>query len=245
MALIEEFNKSGNWLFKKRSFIPVVLYVFATIVLFIDVKESIPFFATFWWGVICIAVSMFGLLIRAFTIGFTPSGTSGRNTKKQVAENINTKGIYSIVRHPLYLGNLFMWLGIILFVGNTWFYIVGLLLFWIYYERIMFAEEMFIASKFEEYTAWADKTPAFIPSFKNWQKYDLDFSLKNVLKREYNGFFAVFISFAYINTLKHFIKKQTFEIDFFWLIALIISFVIFVILRTLKKKTNILNVEGR
>ena len=139
MALIEEFNKSGNWLFKKRSFIPVVLYVFATIVLFIDVKESIPFFATFWWGIICIAVSMFGLLIRAFTIGFTPSGTSGRNTKKQVAENINTKGIYSVVRHPLYLGNLFMWLGIILFVGNTWFYIVGLLLFWIYYERIMFA----------------------------------------------------------------------------------------------------------
>ena len=40
------------------------------------------------WIVICLVVSFFGLLIRALTIGFTPAGTSGRNTKEgQVAKN--------------------------------------------------------------------------------------------------------------------------------------------------------------
>ena len=28
MALIEEFEKTGNWLFKGRSFFPLLLYVF-------------------------------------------------------------------------------------------------------------------------------------------------------------------------------------------------------------------------
>jgi len=59
---------------------------------------------------IAIALSMFGFIIRAIAIGTTPKGTSGRNTKEgQVAESLNTKGIYSMVRHPLYLGNYFMW----------------------------------------------------------------------------------------------------------------------------------------
>ena len=31
--------------------------------------------------------------------------TSGRNTHDQVADSLNTSGIYSIVRHPLYVGN--------------------------------------------------------------------------------------------------------------------------------------------
>ncbi|MBT3207617.1 MAG: DUF1295 domain-containing protein [Bacteroidetes bacterium] len=245
MALIEEFDKTGNWLFRRRSYLPLFLYVFATIVLFIEQKEFLEF-TNIYWILACYAVSVLGLIIRILVVGYTPKATSGRNTKKQVANEINTKGIYSVVRHPLYLGNFFMWLGIIIYVGNGWFIAVCILLFWLYYERIMFAEEMFVRSKFsKEYEKWSENTPAFFPKFRKWDKTDLNFSIKNVLKREYGGFFATIISFAYIDFLKNYLIYDKFYLDFLWMIFLIAGFVIFIVLRTLKKSTKVLDVSGR
>lgn len=250
MALIEEFDKSGNWLFRWRSYLPIVLYVLAAAVIFTESDTHHPLYSAE-FAYICLAVSLLGQLIRAITIGYTPRGTSGRNTKAgQVAEVLNTKGIYSTVRHPLYLGNFFMWLGIIMYVGNWWFTLVCCLLFWVYYERIMFAEEFFLRKKFGQvYLDWSSKTPAFWPSFSNWASAGWDFSMKNVLKREYNGFFAIFLSFALLDAMKSyvhigFISWNDIK-DSFWFIALVVAFVIFMVLRSLKKYTRVLHVEGR
>lgn len=250
MALIEEFDKSGNWLFRYRSYLPIVLYILAAFVILTESDNHLPMFSLTWaW--ICIGIALFGQLIRAITVGFTPKGTSGRNTKEgQVAEVLNTKGIYSTVRHPLYLGNFFMWLGIIIYVGNWWFTLVCSLLFWIYYERIMFAEEFFLRKKFgQTYINWSEKTPPFIPNLSGWESAGWNFSMRNVLKREYNGFFAIFLSFALLDVLKNYVHfgftgwKNL--ITPFWLYALIVSFVIFIVLRSLKKYTKVLNVKGR
>jgi protein-S-isoprenylcysteine O-methyltransferase Ste14 len=250
MALIEEMERSGNWLFRWRSFLPLVLYVlaFAVMVLGFDRQTD---HTDLNWIIICLAVSFLGLFIRALTIGFTPRGTSGRNTSEgQVAESLNTRGIYSLVRHPLYLGNFFMWLGIIMYVGNWWFTALCCMLFWVYYERIMFAEEAFLRKKFGgAYLKWSESTPAFFPRFKSYRTAEVPFSVRNVLKREYNGFFAVFISFAFLNATKNYIDFRRFELDFlldpFWVYAVPVAFVIFIVLRTLKKRTKVLDVEGR
>ena len=245
MSLVEEFDKRGNWFFKHRSFLPVILYPLATLVLILEFKQDIKL-PELSWSIICLAISLLGLLVRILVIGFTPKGTSGRNTAKQVAETVNTKGIYSVVRHPLYLGNFLMWFGIILYVNNIWFAIACILLFWLYYERIMFAEEQFLKSKFgDQYLKWSMTAPPFFPKLKGWQKTDLEFSLRNVLKREYNGLFALGISFAYLNVLKNFLSTKKFMITDFWLYTLAITFLIFIILRTLKKTTRILHVDGR
>ena len=245
MSLVEEFDKRGNWFFKYRSYLPVVLYPLATFVLILEFKQDIQL-PELTWSIICLSVSLLGLLVRILVIGFTPKGTSGRNTSKQVAETVNTKGIYSVVRHPLYLGNFLMWFGIILYVNNIWFAITTVLLFWLYYERIMFAEEQFLKGKFgEQYQKWSMTAPPFFPKLKGWQKADLEFSFKNVLKREYNGLFAVGISFAYLNVFKNYLATRVFNISDFWLYTLAVTFVIFLVLRTLKKKTRILHVDGR
>ncbi len=250
MALIEEMERSGNWLFRWRSFLPLILYVLALVVM-IGGWDRHMNHAELGWIITCLVVSFFGLLIRALTIGFTPKGTSGRNTSEgQVAESLNTRGVYSLVRHPLYLGNFFMWLGIIMYTGNWWFTSVCTLLFWVYYERIMFAEEAFLRKKFGgDYLRWSKDTPAFFPNFKSYRNAGIPFSFKNVLKREYNGFFAVFVSFTFINAVKNYLDYQVFELDFildrFWQYALPVAFIIFITLRTLKKRTNVLDVEGR
>lgn len=246
MTLIKEFNHTGNILFKYRSYIPLLLFPFATLVVIFN-PERILVFSEPYFSILCLSISLIGLLFRILVIGFVPKGTSGRNTNAgQVAETLNTKGIYSAVRHPLYLGNLLMWMGVVLYVGSLWFFIVAALLFWIYYERIMFAEEQFLTTKFgETYINWASKTPPFIPRFKKWKKAELTFSTKNVLKREYNGFFAIFITFTYIDVIKNYLNHQTFMPDTFWLVGLSAGFLAFIVLRTLKRNTNVLQVKGR
>ena len=207
MALIEEFEKTGNWLFKGRSFLPLSLYVLMAAIIGFQLD---PFFQPFDLvsAVACIAISLFGQLLRALTIGYTLRGTSGRNTKDgQIAEVLNTKGMYSLVRHPLYLGNYFMWLGIMVYVGNVWFVAVCSLIYWLYYERIMFAEEAFLRSKFgQAYLDWSVDVPSFWPRNLRWTAPDAEFSLRNVLKREYNGFFAIFLSLAVISASKHAVR---------------------------------------
>lgn len=41
------------------------------------------------------------------------------------------------------------------------------------------------------------------------------------------------------------VAEQEFEIDLYWVVILSVGFVVWVVLRTLKKKTNLLNVAGR
>ena len=145
MALVDEWEKQGNFLFKYRGQIPVFLFLIAIPFLYYTPNNELVD-QTF-WNIISVLVSSLGFVIRFYTIGTTPKGTSGRNTKNQIADFLNSTGIYSLVRHPLYLGNYFIWLGISIFTYNIFFIIVMSLLFWIYYERIMFAEERFLENQ--------------------------------------------------------------------------------------------------
>jgi len=246
MSLIREFESTGNLLFRYRSYIPLFLYIIVIPVLWLETNEFF-YFENWVWGLSCFMVSMLGQLIRALTIGYTPQNTSGRNTKVgQVAEEINTKGMYSIVRHPLYLGNFLMWLGLILYVGSLEFLIFSVFFFWIYYERIMFAEEAFIGKKFgESFYKWAENVPSFFPKSFKWEKTKLEFSYKNILKREYHGFYAIIISFALVNFLKHLFTYKTANINLFWLIILIGGSIVYFSLRIIVKSTSILHVKGR
>lgn len=246
MALRDEFVSSGNWLFRWRSYLPLVL----TGIFFLAMGEyQYPGHSERLdqlWEVLCLVISYFGLAIRIFTVGHTPKGTSGRNTKGQAAETLNTTGAYSVVRNPLYLGNFFMGLGIALFAHLWWLTMIYVLVFWIYYERIIFAEEEYLGSKFgHDYSEWARVTPAFLPRFSNYRKPELPFSVKTVLKREYNGFFAVISAMFVLEVFGDYICAGKLEIDLMWSLLLGSGFVVWMTLRTLKKYTVLLNVDGR
>jgi protein-S-isoprenylcysteine O-methyltransferase Ste14 len=162
MSLVHELEKSGNWLFRRRSWLPVIVLVLAAGYLFIANRSVIYFNLT--WELTCVIVSVAGELIRSYTVGYVPRNTSGRYVLDQMADELNTSGIYSIVRHPLYVGNFLMWLGPVLFLRSVWCVIIFVLAFWIYYERIIFAEEQYLRRKFgEDYDAWAFRVRSVIP----------------------------------------------------------------------------------
>ncbi len=245
MALIHELERTGNWLFKRRSWLPVFLVAAGFSVMYFLPSSGFEYKPGL--EIIIICISLLGELIRIMTVGFAPGNTSGRNTSKgQIADEINVTGIYSVIRHPLYVGNYFMWLGPSLFLRSAWFAIVFSLVYWIYYERIMFAEEQFLRRKFgEAYDKWSDKVKAVIPSFRKYIRPSLPFSLRTVMRREYNSFVNIFVIFITLDLFRNFIITGGLEITPFYAWVGAVALLIWIILRTIHKTTSWLTVEGR
>ncbi|MGP8050378.1 MAG: methyltransferase family protein [Desulfobaccales bacterium] len=246
MALQEEFTSLGNRFFRWRSYLPLCMAL-----LFLAALWSQPNAASGQhpgrpWQMGCLLISLAGLGLRFLTVGFAPRGTSGRNTRGQMAETLNTTGAYSLVRNPLYLGNFLIWLGLSLFLGVWWCTVIVILCFILFYERIIFAEEAFLREKFAAaFGAWAAGTPAIIPRFRNWRAPALPFSWKSALRREYSSWFATITSFTVLAILRDSLQNRRLILDRDWLIIFGCTLAIYLTVRTLKKKTQILSTVDR
>jgi protein-S-isoprenylcysteine O-methyltransferase Ste14 len=248
MALQEELKKQGDFLFKHRSYLPLVLLVvglgvkiyqekFVAESILSEVLESISY-----------TVGLMGLGIRIFTVGYTPKNTSGRNTKEgQIADTLNTTGMYSIIRNPLYLGNYLMWVSVVMFTGNIGFVLLFSLVFWIYDERIVYAKESFLREKFgKTYLDWASHTPAFIPKHVSYVKPNIKFSWKKVAKKEKNGLFALFLLFWVFESVGEYVEEGMFVVEEIWLyLGTITTGILYLVLKYLKKHSNVLEEAGR
>lgn len=245
MALVHEFENSGNWLFKRRSWLPVIMVVAGIIVMYLGNRQAIIFDMRD--ELIFLGVSIFGQIIRILTVGFTPKNTSGRNTANgQVADELNVTGIYSLLRHPLYLGNFFMWLGPVLFLRSFCFTLIFGLMYWLYYERIMFAEEQFLRRKFGEiYDKWSETVGSFIPYSLKFIRPNLPFSVRNILKREYNSFVNIFVIFILLDLFRNYFLSGRIYLTPMWIWLTASAGIIWIVLRTIHKQTKWLEVAGR
>ena len=237
MALREEFRTQGNFLFKNRSYLPVLiilpgLWVYVQGLADFDASKTVT------WELICLGISVVGLIIRMIAVGYSAENTSGRNTNEgQIADYINTTGPYSVVRHPLYLGNYFMWLGIACLTRNLWFIVAFTFVYWLYYERIMYAEEEFLRDKYgERYATWAKGVPAFIPALSKWTKSKLSFSWIKIIRQEKAGILNLFLVFFVFKLLEsYFSKGDIMQFSRPWFFALLGSFVWYVMIKLFQK----------
>ena len=246
MLLKDQLPAQGLWLFRWRSYLPFLfLPVFAAALGAAWVR---PGRWTLYWDDACkvlgALVAASGQLVRILTVGRVPEGTSGRNTKGQRANALNTTGIYSVVQHPLYLGNFLAFVGMAIYPGVWWLALVAALCFWIYYERIMFAEEGFLAEKFgEAHRFWAERTPIFFPRLGGWVASELPFSMRTILKREYTGVFLLIAYFAGYEIVARLVgQDRRIAVPATTLAA---GLGLYLSLRTMKKHTGLLRVAGR
>jgi len=197
------------------------------------------------WEGVSLGVAFLGLAIRIITVGYVPRGTSSRTTGNPKASMLNTTGMYSIVRHPLYLGNFFIWLGVSMFLRSLLFSLSAILLFFLYYGLIIFAEERFLQDRFgQDFSEWAKRTPQLLPRFQNWSRPELRFSWKTVLKREYSGFFLIIAIFTCLEIAGDLFYLGKLQLDWEWIILFAVGLITYIVLRSLKK-AGILNDENR
>lgn len=253
MSLQESMVKSGHFFFRWRSYVPLLFI--APLILAFEESAQMEYIlgdnVEDLFVLFSFIISLIGLGIRCFTVGFIPGRTSGRNTTEQRADFLNTTGMYSIVRNPLYLGNFIIILGVMLSIKVWWLALIFTLAFFIYMERIILAEEDFLHNKFgASYDAWRARTPVIIPKFSQWSAPDMEFSWKTVLKREYPGLLAIGTAFLVTELIvdlwfeRESLREWLIE-DMVWPIGYAIILIICLTLRTLKKHTNVLKVEGR
>ena len=79
---------------------------------------------------------------------------------------LNTTGLYTRIRHPIYLGGLFMNFGIAFLFRSLWMF-VPVVLFWlvIYFEALQ--EEKYLIEKFGEgYIQYKARTRMFLPKIR-------------------------------------------------------------------------------
>lgn len=253
MRLIDQLERDGGILFRWRSLLPLV-FLPAWLVAIADGavwQESLGEGISDLWTAVTLVVSLAGLALRCATIGCVPAGSSGRNTRRQHAEVLNTTGMYSVVRHPLYLGNGLMILGVALATKTLWFPVVAGLGFWLYIERVIIAEEAFLAERFgQRFLRWAANTPAFLPRLRGWRPSALSFSLRTVLQREHHGFLGVSAAFtAFEAFVDLFVEGDALDAwldkDWPWPVLLAAATVLYLTVQALRKRTHLLQVPGR
>lgn len=253
MSLSAQLERQGNWLFRHRG-------VFGTLLLpLIAAALRWPGLPVSAWPEAAqqtlaqagLGLSVLGLLLRAWIVGFVPGGTSGRNAREQRAHALNTRGAYSVVRHPLYLANAVILLGFALGIGSLWFLAVFALGYALFIERVIAAEEAFLAARYgEAHAQWAARTPLFWPAPSLWQGHALTFSLRTVLRREYNGLMGVALGFFAIALVRDVgyggmpLPDWCAQRPLWWRV-LLAGLLLFVLLRTLKRATRLLHVAGR
>ncbi len=157
-----------------------------------------------WLSALGLAIALAGAATRIVAVGFSKPSTSGRENFLK-AENLNTSGLYSIVRNPLYVGNFLVYNGVLLAYGSP----AGLLLFNLFfipnYYFIIHSEERFLERQFgEEYRAYLKAVPKVIPRFSLYRKNDYPFNpVKAVIRERGTTFYWVFF-FAVVLLLKQY-----------------------------------------
>ena len=223
--------KLGNFLFKYRSFTPVPLIIIVFL-----------FFTPVNYGDLNIYINLTGFIfavtgesIRVLSVGYSFTGTSGRENYLR-ADNLNTSGIYSIVRNPLYIGNLFIYSGLLIIFSNFYALLFFDVFLIIQYYFITLSEQEFLKSQYgEEYRDYCNKVKSVIPGFKYRRKAENKFDLKKVIFKEND---SVFNSMFLIGLLMLYKEKTFFAIKYpvFWKIYFPSIIILYIFIKILKRR---------
>ena len=245
MRLADHFSRSGDLLFRWRSYLPLLLLPLFALAL-LDTRGAgragVP---ARWWQLVCLLVSCAGLALRAYTIGTAPAGTSERSTVDPRASELSTSGVYSVMRHPLYFGNTLVALGLAGMVGR-WYLpaIVGLASL-LYHERIAAREEAFLEERFGDgFRAWAERVPALFPKPGLFAPSPVRFKWRDVLRREVHGLLVIGAGFFVFDLASRAAATGRLEPDRWWTGLFAASAVLFVVMLGLKKLTRVLEPRG-
>jgi hypothetical protein len=180
-----------------------------------------------------IFIAVIGEFIRVASVGFSYFGTSGRENYLR-AENLNTSGIYSIIRNPLYVGNVLMFGGLLAVYLNIYALIIFIIFLLIQYHFIIKSEEDYLRGIYgKEYEEYCLTVKSIFPKFTNFKKPTLYFNFRKVLYKENDSVFNMFFMFILLLA----IRENSFTKTHLIIISLLVIF--YIVAKVWKKKSNV------
>lgn len=149
-----------QFFFKYRSYTPIPL-------LLVVLYFSQPYIPAIYCGLVQVVA---GESIRIWAVRKAGGRT---RTRKVGAPSLVTSGPFAYVRNPLYLGNVFIYLGFVFVAGGDymWWLALACLAYFIFqYSLIISLEQETLSKKFgEEYSVYCENVPALFPRLSPWK----------------------------------------------------------------------------
>ena len=166
-----------NLFFKSRSYTPIPILL----MMLYFARPNSPYFLL---GIVLITI---GEMIRLRSVSFAGGETRTMNVG---ASSICKSGPYSIVRNPLYIGNVMIYVGFAFVAGSVYVVTISsitFVYFFIQYSLIISLEEEALEVKFgDEYITYKKLVPSILPRINNkFRNYDtIPSSLAKTIKTE-------------------------------------------------------------
>ena len=166
-----------NFFFKSRSYTPIPILL----MILYFARPNSPY------SLLGIALITIGEMIRLRSVSFAGGETRTMNVG---ASSICKSGPYSIVRNPLYIGNVMIYVGFALLAGSVYVVTISLITlsyFLIQYSLIISLEEEALEEKFgDEYITYKKLVPSILPRINNkFRNYDtIPSSLAKTIRTE-------------------------------------------------------------
>jgi protein-S-isoprenylcysteine O-methyltransferase Ste14 len=148
-------TRFGGWLFRHRTSLPGPI---ALAIVAIPGQESTsPFLVG-----VGVAITILGELIRLW--GVHHIGAISRTRSERLGPLV-AGGPFALVRNPLYVGNILLWVGFALAARLIWLAPIVLVLLALEYHAIVRWEESLLESRLgQEYRDYAARVPRWLPS---------------------------------------------------------------------------------
>ena len=232
----------GDFCFRWRSYLPLLLL---PLIIAAIARARYPFgthAADLAWESSCVLLALGGLALRVWTVGGAAPGTSGRATRRPKAASLNTTGPYSVMRHPLYVANGLIALGLTLF-PHGWLapsVVAGLAL--VYYACIAQREEQYLRERFgAAFEEWAARVPAAVPVLCRYVPAPRPFAWRVVVSREFYALTLILTVPLLLDIVEDFDDTGGIVFDPLWLSTAMLGVTVFLVLRFLKKHTSVLS----
>lgn len=187
-----------NILFSNRSFTPIPMVLM--IIYFSDPIISYVFYGLF--------LLIIGESIRMYSVSYAGGVTRTMNVG---APELCTSGPYSRTRNPLYIGNMLIYLGVVLISGGKYLstlFLIVIIYFIFQYSMIISLEEEKLKKLFSNrYQEFCDNVPRIFPRLKPWKNINSKkpLSIKKVIKTEKRTLQNIFLILLLIFLKDYFI----------------------------------------
>ncbi|MBU2647408.1 isoprenylcysteine carboxylmethyltransferase family protein [bacterium] len=176
--------KLGELLFKNRDYTPIPFVIAMIIFANTDINSLI----------LGLVISLFGEIIRI--LGVAHIGGVSRTKTYSTGRKIVTSGLFAHVRNPLYIGNFFLSVGMVIASNVHLYFTLGFIAFFFFqYIPIVHWEEQNLRKTFgRDFDDYIARVPRWIPTLfpkqKNKEKIKGDFK-KAILSEKHTLLAAV------------------------------------------------------